>query len=259
MSIGRLMQAGAAGSLEIPTFLDLGFTAGNQTLTTLTGVDGRGWCAERDTSFGYTGYVWFNDYDTAGTGGAQNLVRASWDGTSFTQVSTYSTGIITNKIGMADNGTHLLVCDNSNQVQKIEKSTGTVTNMPGITGSSNKQGILWDGTYFWIGSYTTSTTVYRMDDWTDSSTTYTSYTKPSWDGLQNRGAAYNFLTSEYYFSDTNNVYTYTYDGSSLSFVSKRSAYMTSSEIDFIRQSGSSAWIVSSDYNNDRLRAALDVS
>ena len=255
----KLLQA-AAGSLVLPTFLDLGFTVRSQTLTTLTGVNGRAWCAERDTSFGYTGYVWLWDSDSAGTGGAQGLVRASWNGSSFTQDSTISSGVISSQLGMADNGTHLLVCNSSNAVQKIEKSTGTVTTMPGISSSSNKQGILWDGTYFWIGSYTTPTTVYRMDDWTNSSTTYTSYTKPSWDGAQGRGAAYNFLTNEYYFSEATNVFTYTYDGGSLSFVSKSSTggYTTSAEIDFIRQSTSYAWVVASDYNNDRLKPALAV-
>ena len=254
----KLLQA-AAGSLVLPTFLDLGFTVRSQTLTTLTGVNGRAWCAERDTSFGYTGYVWLWDSDSAGTGGAQGLVRASWNGSSFTQDSTIA-WVAGGQIGMADNGTHLLVCNNGG-VHKIEKSTGTVTSMPGISGSSNNQGVLWDGTYFWIGSYTTSTTVYRMDDWTNSSTTYTSYTKPSWDGAQGRGAAYNFLTNEYYFSDTANVFAYTYNGSSLAFASKSSTsgHTTSSEIDFIRQSSSSAWVVASDYNNDRLKPALDVS
>ena len=261
MSVSRLMQMGGAGSLEIPTFLDLGITTQGQFVNNISGIDGRGWCAERDASFGYTGYVWFYDSDATGTGGAQGLVRTSWDGTSFTQDSTISSGVATTILGMADNGTHLLVCNNSNQVQKIEKSTGTVTNMPGITGSSNNQGILWDGTYFWIGSYTTPTTVYRMNDWTDSSTTYTSYTKTNWGTTQNRGAAYNFLTNEYYWSDTTDIHTYTYDGSSLTRVSVTnvSGYITSAEIDFIRQSASSAWIVAGDYLNDRLEAALDVS
>jgi len=261
MSVSRLMQMGAAGSLEIPTFLDLGITTQGQFVSTISGIDGRAWCAERNTSFGYTGYVWLYDSDGTGTGGAQGLVRTSWDGTSFTQDSTISVGVGSTIVGMADNGTHLLVCNNSNQVQKIEKSTGTVTNMPSITGSSNNQGILWDGTYFWLGSYTNSTTVYRMNDWTDSNTTYTSYTKPSWDGAQGRGAAYNFLTNKYYFSDAANVFTYTYSGSALTFVSKSSVagLITSSEIDFIRQSYSSAWIVSSEYSNDRLEATLNVS
>ena len=197
----------------------------------------RAFCLERDINFGYTGFAWWL---TSATVSRYEWTGSSW---SFDKSITHNAST-TNILGMADNGTYLCCVNSSGGFTRIEKSTETVNNTT-ITGQ-NLQGLLWDGNYFWAGSFTAPSTVWKIDNLTGTPTGV-SYTLPAGGGTgNNRSAAYNFIDELYYFGESGKIDTYSFDAVANSFTFEATttdANAISQEIDFYYQDDDTKWLL----------------
>ena len=224
------------------TSFDMGYTAAGQHKTAPNSQ--RAWCLERDTSYGYTRYAWFK------TSSANTATQYYWSGSGWTSqnVTRTFTALGTNWLGLADSGTLLCGVDSVGNISIVNKSTGS--QVASASHSDNLQGVLWDGTYFWAGSYTTSSRVIRIT----TGGSVTNYTLPSSSPVaktNNRSAFYDFNKNYYYFGDTNAAHAYTFNGTPWTFVGQAgpSGVWTTQEGEYFEQSDGSKYLVAHDGTN----------
>jgi subtilisin family serine protease len=222
------------------TSFDMGYTAAGQNRYAPNNQ--RAWCLERDTSYGYTGYAWFKNTN------ANTATQYYWSASSWTSqnVTRTFTALGTNWLGLADSGTLLCGVDNSGNISIINKSTGSQVASGSHT--DNLQGVLWDGTYFWAGSFNTVGRVVRI---TTSGVT-TNYVLPTFGTgkTNNRSAFYDFNKNYYYFGDTSAAHAYTFNGSSFTHVGQEtSTEWTSQEGEYFEQSDGSKWLIAHNSTN----------
>lgn len=217
------------------TSFDMGYTAAGQNKTAPTSQ--RAWCLERDTSYGYTRYAWFKNQNT-------NTARQYyWSGSGWTAQSANRTftALGTNWTGLADSGTLLCGVDTSGNISIVNKSTGS--QVASTSHSDNLQGVLWDGTYFWAGSFTTPLRAVRIT----TGGVVTNYTLPSPSPVfraNGRSAFYDFNKNYYYFGDENAAHAYTFNGSSFTFVGQEaSTEWTTQEGEYFEQSDGSKYLI----------------
>ena len=228
------------------TSFDMGYTAAGQNKTAPTSR--RAWCLERDTSYGYTRYAWFKNTS------ANTATRYYWNpvnnpNTWLAQTnSTHTfTALGTNWLGLADSGTLLCGVDIVGNISIVNKSTGSQVASASHGGSL--QGVLWDGTYFWAGSFITPSRVVRIT----TGGGVTNYTLPASSGVsktRNRSAFYDFNKNYYYFGDTSAAHAYTFNGSAFTFVGQEtSTEWTSQEGEYFEQSDGSKYLIAHNGTN----------
>jgi len=222
------------------TSFDMGYTAAGQNKTAPNNY--RAWCLERDTSYGYTRYAWFKDVN------ANSATQYYWSGSGWTSqnVTRTFTALGNGWFGLADNGTLLCGVDGSGNISIVNKSTGS--QVASGSHSDNLQGVLWDGTYFWAGSYTTVGRVVRI---TTSGVT-TNFVLPTFGTgkTNNRSAFYDFDKNYYYFGDAVAAHAYTFDGSSFTHVGKEtSTEWISQEGEYFEQSDGSKYLIAHNGTN----------
>lgn len=223
------------------TSFDMGYTAAGQNKTAPNNQ--RAWCLERDTGYGYTRYAWFKNTN------ANTATQYYWSGSAWTSqnVTRTFTALGTNWTGLADSGTLLCGVDTSGNISIVNKSTGS--QVASASHSDNLQGVLWDGTYFWAGSYTTPSRAVRI---TTGGVT-TNYTLPSSSPVSRangRSAFYDFNKNYYYFGDTSAAHAYTFNGSSFTFVGQEtSTEWTSQEGEYFEQSDGSKYLIAHNGTN----------
>ena len=222
------------------TSFDMGYTAAGQNKTAPNNY--RTWCLERDTSYGYTRYAWFK------TVNANSATQYYWSGSAWTSqnVTRTFTALANGWLGLADSGTLLCGVDSNGNISIVNKSTGSQV----ASGShiDNLQGVLWDGTYFWAGSFNTVGRVVRI---TTSGVT-TNYVLPTFGTgkTNNRSAFYDFNKNYYYFGDTFAAHAYTFNGSSFTFVGQEtSTEWTSQEGEYFEQSDGSKYLIAHNGTN----------
>lgn len=229
------------------TSFDMGYTAAGQNKTAPSSQ--RAWCLERDTSYGYTRYAWFKNAN------ANTATRYYWNPASNPNTwlaqanSTHTfTALGTNWLGLADSGTLLCGVDDSGNISIVNKSTGS--QVASAFFNENLQGVLWDGTYFWAGSYTTPSRAIRI---TTGGLLNSSFTLPSPSPVakaNNRSAFYDFNKNYYYFGDTSAAHAYTFNGSSFTFVGQEtSTQWTSQEGEYFEQSDGSKYLIAHNGTN----------
>ena len=241
LSLPELLQA-SYGGLDGGGFtFDMGYTAAGQNKSAPNSQ--RAWCLERDTSYGYTGYAWFKNAS------ANTATQYYWSGSAWTSqnVTRTFTALSNGWLGLADSGTLLCAVDSNGNISIVNKSTGS--QVASASHNNNLQGVLWDGTYFWAGSYTTPQRAVRI---TTSGVT-TNYTLPSSSGtgkIANRSAFYDFNKNYYYFGDYNAAHAYTFNGSSFTFVGQEtSTEWTSQEGEYFEQSDGSKYLIAHNSTN----------
>lgn len=231
---------GALGSGGITSF-DMGYTAAGQNKTAPNSQ--RAWCLERDTSYGYTRYAWFKNAN------ANTATQYYWSGSAWTSqnVTRTFTALGANWLGLADSGTLLCGVDNSGNISIVNKSTGS--QVASASHSDNLQGVLWDGTYFWAGSYTTPLRAVRIT----TGGFMTNYTLPSSSPVAKyygRSAFYDFNKNYYYFGDLYTAHAYTFNGSSFTFVGQNAATgWTTQEGEYFEQSDGSKFLIAHNSTN----------
>ena len=223
------------------TSFDMGYTAAGQNKTAPNNY--RTWCLERDTSYGYTRYAWFK------TVNANSATQYYWSGSAWTSqnVTRTFTALGTSWLGLADSGTLLCGVDSSGNISIVNKSTGS--QVASASHSDNLQGVLWDGTYFWAGSFTTPLRAVRIT----TGGSVTNYTLPSTTPvakIYGRSAFYDFNKNYYYFGDVNAAHAYTFNGSSFTFVGQEtSTEWTSQEGEYFEQSDGSKYLIAHNGTN----------
>lgn len=237
MALTGSLSGGGGG---VFTF-DMGYTAAGQNKSAPNNQ--RAWCLERDTSYGYTGYAWFKNAN------ARTATQYYWSGSAWTSqnVTRSFTALDTNYLGLADSGTLLCGVGANGSISIINKSTGS--QVASASHSDNLQGVLWDGTYFWAGSYTTPARAVRIT----TSAVLTNYTLPSSSGtakFNNRSAFYDFNKNYYYFGDSFSAHAYTFNGSSFTFVGQEtSSEWISQEGEYFEQSDGSKYLIAHNGTN----------
>jgi len=225
---------------EVIDSFDLGISSTSDTIALPSNE--RAWCLERTTAFGYTGYLWQTD-----TTDDSLFRRFQWSGSAWTSTSTtVSHGMSGTPAGMADSGTYLCAVSTSGEFTRVAKSNYAVVTST-LDSSNNLQGLLWDGSNFYAGSFTYSTKVYKVNNPAGTNPSTTEYTLPSGgDTGVNRSATYNHDNQHYILGDSNDLDFYS--GSNLStFVKNVTASdSTSDEIDYFEQSDNTRWILVGD-------------
>lgn len=223
------------------TSFNMGYTAAGQNKTAPNSQ--RAWCFNRDTSFGYTQNAWFKNSN------ANTATQYYWNGSAWTS-QNYNltfTALGTNWLGLADSGTLLCGVDSNGNISIVNKSTGS--QVASASHSHNLQGVLWDGTYFWAGSYTTPLRAVRIT----TGGGITNYTLPSPTSVpktSGRSAFYDFNKNYYYFGDVNAAHAYTFNGSSFTFVGQEtSTEWTSQEGEYFQQSDGSKYLIAHNGTN----------
>ena len=223
------------------TSFDMGYTAAGQNKTAPNTY--RTWCLERDTSYGYTRYAWFK------TVNANSATQYYWSGSAWTSqnVTRTFTALANGWLGLADSGTLLCGVDSQGNISIVNKSTGS--QVASASHSDNLQGVLWDGTYFWAGSYTTPSRAVRIT----TGGSVTNYTLPSSSPVSRvngRSAFYDFNKNYYYFGDTSAAHAYTFNGSSFTFVGQEtSTEWTNQEGEYFEQSDGSKYLIAHNGTN----------
>lgn len=223
------------------TSFDMGYTAAGQNKTAPNNY--RTWCLERDASYGYTRYAWFK------TVNANSATQYYWSGSAWTSqnVTRTFTALGNGWLGLADNGTLLCGVDSTGNISIVNKLTGS--QVASASHSDNLQGVLWDGTYFWAGSFTTPSRAVRIT----TGGSVTNYTLPSsspTSKANNRSAFYDFNKNYYYFGDVNAAHAYTFNGSSFTFVGQEtSTEWTSQEGEYFEQSDGSKYLIAHNGTN----------
>ena len=223
------------------TSFDMGYTAAGQNKAAPNHY--RSWCLERDASFGYTRYAWFKTVNT------NSATQYYWSGSAWTSqnVTRTFTALGAGYYGLADSGTLLCGVSGNGSISVVNKSTGS--QVASASHADNLQGVLWDGTYFWAGSYTTPSRVVRIT----TGGGVANYTLPASSGVSktnNRSAFYDFNKNYYYFGDTSAAHAYTFNGSSFTFVGQEtSTEWTSQEGEYFEQSDGSKWLIAHNSTN----------
>lgn len=232
----KLLMASGDGGLSS---FDLGITTTGGTYT--VGGSSRAFCFDRDDNFGYTGKIWWYNGATVN----DPITQYEWNGSTWATTGVSFLSGSTNVLGMADNGSILLYCDSIGEIRRYNKSTGTVTLIH--TNADNLQGVLWDGLYFYCGSFTTTANVYRVNSPNAASSTVSTFTKSPNPSVANRGAAYDFNRGVYIFSAGTTVYEYTLSGTTFSeTTSYARTFGAADELDYFEQSDGTKWLIEQD-------------
>ena len=169
MSIFQLLFA--TSSADNTVFEGLNFSAVGDSFTLADGGSNfrNAFCLGRETDYSYTSpnVIWAQVENTS-------FAKFELQSGTFTKVgSNINTGFGTNLLDIADTGTHIIVISTSGEVNRYNKSTGSLETEVD-TGTENRRGVAWKSPFFYTGFQTPTASRDAIQVWSDqsNSTTY---------------------------------------------------------------------------------------